>query len=239
MFEECGLPGGIQMTLLPYAIVAFFVYTVGFPLLLGYLLYRRRELIMEDQLLRAMRRGNTRLDNPNAYGTRKALHKLYYAFRPEYWFWVLIIIGRKFCIAFVALIFSRQAVFQLAVALLVLFVAYALQVRFSPFMSPSEYLSVVKQHERDAALGDARAQSLASTVASINSRGKKATHRVAGWGGASVTASSRSSTTVNFLWNYNTVEATLLFCAVCVALAGIMLSSGRFEDSSFDTVRLA
>ena len=29
VFEECGVPGGLQMRLLPYAIIAFLVYTVG------------------------------------------------------------------------------------------------------------------------------------------------------------------------------------------------------------------
>ena len=29
VFEECGVPGGLQMRLLPFAIVALLVYTIG------------------------------------------------------------------------------------------------------------------------------------------------------------------------------------------------------------------
>jgi hypothetical protein len=31
VFEECGIKGGVQMTLLPYAIVGLVVYVVGYP----------------------------------------------------------------------------------------------------------------------------------------------------------------------------------------------------------------
>lgn len=40
-----------------------------------------------------------------------------------------------------------------------------------------------------------------------------------------------------FFWDYNTVEAVLLFCAVLVNLAGIMFESGRFESSYYDGQR--
>ena len=33
-----------------------------------------------------------------------------------------------------------------------------------------------------------------------------------------------------YFWNYNTIEATLLACAVFVCLAGIMFESSQFDD---------
>ena len=53
MFEECGLPGGVQMTLLPFAISSLLVYTLGFPVMTAIVIWKYRLLIMEDQLLRA------------------------------------------------------------------------------------------------------------------------------------------------------------------------------------------
>jgi hypothetical protein len=86
VFEECGIPGGTQMTLMPWAIIATLVYGVGYPALVGYILWRNRELIMEDQLLRAKGTGHDRLTNPRAYEVRKRFRNLYYQFRPD---WIL------------------------------------------------------------------------------------------------------------------------------------------------------
>ncbi len=150
VFEECGIPGGLQMTLLPMAVVALVVYVVGYPSLLATLLWKSRVAIMEDQLLRAKGLGNSRSTNPNAYDVRKRLHKMYYQFRPATFYWSLVVILRKFFIAFTSLMFNKQPAFQLAVVLLVLFIAYALQVRFTPFMSPSDHNAVIEDMHRRA-----------------------------------------------------------------------------------------
>ena len=31
VFEECGVPGGTQLTLLPWAVIGIIVYTIGYP----------------------------------------------------------------------------------------------------------------------------------------------------------------------------------------------------------------
>lgn len=85
-----------------------------YPCSLGLIIWKKRELIMEDQLIRAAGSGEDRVSNPNAYAVRwvtvcslgadelcrymvrKWLHKMYYFFRPDYYFWVMIILGRKF-----------------------------------------------------------------------------------------------------------------------------------------------
>ncbi len=63
VFEECGIKGGVQMTLLPYVIVGLVVYVVGYPVIVFSSLYRYRYEMREDQLLRAMGLGTTRLTN--------------------------------------------------------------------------------------------------------------------------------------------------------------------------------
>jgi hypothetical protein len=75
VFEDCSLKGGIRMTLLPFAILGLCFYTITYPLVVFAILYRYRDRVMEDQLLRAEDRGGNRLENPNCYDIRKMYHK--------------------------------------------------------------------------------------------------------------------------------------------------------------------
>ena len=50
--------------LIPIAIAALIIYTFGFPLYVGYVWFRYKELIMEDQYLRAHELGYSRKTNP-------------------------------------------------------------------------------------------------------------------------------------------------------------------------------
>jgi hypothetical protein len=65
VFERCGKPGGVQVRLLPFAIIGLAVYVLGYPLVVAFILYRNRDQMREDQLLRAMGTGSTRLTNPH------------------------------------------------------------------------------------------------------------------------------------------------------------------------------
>lgn len=137
VFVPCWEPGGLQMSLVGPAVVALLAYTVGYPVTTAVLLYRNRMAMREDQLLRAHGTGTSRLGNPRAYDVRKRYHKLYYQFKPAYFWYTLAIVGRKFLIAFTALMFRKNPSFQLAVALLVVFASYVLQVRCAPPETPS------------------------------------------------------------------------------------------------------
>lgn len=68
--ERCWEPGGTHLTLLPFAILIFIAYIVGYPLAVAYVLIKHREDCKEDQLLRAMRVGESRRTNPNLYEFR-------------------------------------------------------------------------------------------------------------------------------------------------------------------------
>jgi hypothetical protein len=61
---------------------------------------------------------------------------------------------------------------QLAVALLILFIAYALQVRFRPFMSPAEYRDVVLDHQVKSLAVGVHA-SVAAAIHEVEARGRK------------------------------------------------------------------
>merc|ERR1711968_116201 len=74
----------LHQRLLPLAVFFFLFYSIGYPAVVGYILYRGRESAKEDQLLRANNTGHTRKTNPNCYDFRKRYHKLYYNFKPDF-----------------------------------------------------------------------------------------------------------------------------------------------------------
>jgi hypothetical protein len=229
VFVECYKEGGLHMKLLYYAIGTFLVYSVGYPLFVSYVLYKHRDKAKEDQLLRAMGTGDTRVTNPRTYAFRKRYHKMYYHFKPTSHAWILCIIARKFMIAFVALMFRKNAAFQLAVALLVLFISYAAQVRVMPYMSMSDRVQVLKHNENEASAGNMHAITVQQTLNQVAEIMKKRARSSR----MSVANTKRGTSAVanikSFVFNYNTVEAVLLFCAVLVCLSGIMFESGQLE----------
>ena len=52
--------------------------------------------VVSHQILRAYGLGDRPMENPNAYKVRRMLHKMYVSYRPEFWFWKIIIMARKF-----------------------------------------------------------------------------------------------------------------------------------------------
>ena len=83
----CNEPGGLHSRLLPWAVFVFTVYSIGYPLVVGRILYKNREKAKEDQVLRAKNTGHTRQTNPNCYEFRKRYSKLYHLYKPEFYYW--------------------------------------------------------------------------------------------------------------------------------------------------------
>ena len=239
VFERCWEPGGLHLRLLPYAVVTFLMYTVAYPLAVFLILRRFRFLVMEDQLLFAQGKGKTRLTNPHAYHIRKRFKKLYYHFKPDYYYWILIVIARKFLIAFTALMFTKNAAFQLSISLLIVFTSYVLQVKNRPYLSMTERDAVLRDHQRRAVEdgpGSTHAL-LAQNLGNISLRDKKVTRSVFGMSSRQVAARRAAEQAASFIWNYNTVEAVLLCCAVLVNLSGIMFESGQFDSEYYQEQR--
>ena len=230
--EPCGVPGGTQRALVPGAIAAAVVYVLGYPALLAGLFWARRELIVEDQLLRAKGVGNERLENPNAYATRRAFSRVYYMYKPDYYWWNLLVLGRKFGIAFVSLMFARNASFQLAACIVVLFTAYALQTHFNPFMPPSECESVLRDHET-ASLASGLHARLRVKLAAIQSRGRKRTRANVMTPAGRVDIKALLGRLSSSMYSYNTVEAVMLASAIIVALMGILFDASATGATSY------
>jgi hypothetical protein len=90
--------------------------------------------------------------------------------------WALAILLRKFLLSVVFVIFSKNSSFQLAGALLVMFLAYSAHVRVLPYMSPGEYDVALREHELKASHVPIHAR-LRASIARIEARGRKKVHR--------------------------------------------------------------
>ena len=127
---------------------------------------------MEDQLLRANGVGNDRLTNPHALEFRLMYSRAYLQFKPKYFFWILAIIFRKFCISVTAVIFAKSVNFQMAACLLIMFLAFAAHVQARPYMSPSEREDVLKAAAA-AATTDVVYARLCEALSKVESRPSK------------------------------------------------------------------
>lgn len=237
VFERCGEEGGLQMTLLPFAFITLALYVAGYPAAVFRVLHKNRMLVMEDQLLRAKGQGDDRLTNPHAHEVRRRYHKLYYHFRPDRWYWILAVLGRKFLIAFTSLMFNKNPAFQLSMALLVMFSCYSLQVKYRPYMSPSEREDVLAEHQAAVVAGNATHITLEARLADVERQQKKKARAAVKWGPGASNSMRTAQMALDYFWNYNTVEMVLLGCAVLVNLAGVMFESGKFEDEYYHTQR--
>ncbi|KAH8055115.1 calcium ion binding protein [Aureococcus anophagefferens] len=100
-----------------------------------------RSLIYDDQLLRYMHKGGHE-EGLSPYlatvaKTRAKLGLLYYRFKPDMPYWIVVVVLRKMCLAITTIMFHSSASFQLATLLLILFSSLVLQMRHLPYSSPA------------------------------------------------------------------------------------------------------
>lgn len=221
--EQCYVKGGIQQTLLPYAAAGCVVYVAGYPLAIFWNLWRKREQVMEDQLLRAKGTGNDRLSGPQTYEMRKMLGRVYYQFKPDYFYWSVVIMLRKFCfLAVMLVLFNRNGSYQMAACLLVLVMGYALHVRIQPYMGPGLYEDVLRDHQLQSLTNSTHAR-LRASIAQVESRGRKRVHKNLLNFDGRIDRSALTTVLSGWLLDYNSVEAALIFAQIIVALMGLMM----------------
>jgi hypothetical protein len=219
VFEACDAPDGVHLTFWPLALAGLLLYTVGYPAYLVRVLWRNREVAMEDQLLRAKGVGNDKLSNPRALWLRQMYGRSYYQFKPEWPLWIVAIILRKFAVAATAVVFNRSVNFQMAACLLIMFLAYAAQVQNRPYMSPTEFKDILEKHEALATSGNALHARLKANISGIEARGRKrGLVRSLFTADGKVDAAAAFTAIRDYAFNFNTVEATMLFCIVVVCL---------------------
>ncbi|RYY38983.1 hypothetical protein EON62_00085, partial [archaeon] len=235
----CGVPGGLQMTLLGPAIVALGLYVLCLPTAAFLFLRSRRQAVKVDQLLRARGTGFDLLSNPHYYQFRRTWSRLYQHYKPGKWYWEVVILARKFLIAFTSLMFRNSASYQLAVGLLVMFLAFVLHVRHAPYLTHAAKADVVEDVQRRA-LTERKYQLIDAEVrAALKNGEKNGRRRKVGFGAVvselkaqrAQRAESLATAGLLYIFDYNTVETVLLSSSVLLLLAGIMFDSSRFSSA--------
>ena len=231
--EPCDLKDGVHQTLLPWAIIAMLAYAVVYP---GFMLWAHcsnRRIFMIDQILRAMGKGETREENRIAYDARKMYSRTYYQLRPDFVHWIFVLLARKYVLAITSLLYVRTPSLQMSSALLVVFFAYTMQVMYSPFMSPARFPAVLHEHERLATEGNIAHKNMRSEIKSMMRHWRKGGHVNSMTSAApkQLTLERAGQMLVEGAFDYNTLEATLLACALLVMLSGVMFEALADEDN--------
>ena len=251
---KCYITGSLQSMLVTPAALFIALYTVGFPLFIGFVIYTNRDSIMEDQVLRAHDLlSSATAGSEKAHEVRKRYHKMYYHFKPQKIYWILVIISRKLGIAVAGLMLRQNPGFQLAVCLCILFVCYVVQVKHKPYMSTSQRQEVVRDHREKIKqfeklhrrkeekpsilkLHKRIEMHLQQALARKNDDEAKAMRKRANSSAARELSDGTeaneegNAAEKSFYFDYNTVECVLLASAILVCLSGIMFENERFKD---------
>jgi hypothetical protein len=233
--QECWRPGtwetGMHVKLMPWAIVFIICYSLAFPMFMYFKFQKNKLKIFEDQLLAAQDRGENAMSNVN-FSFRKRYSSMYKNYKPDKWYWPLVVLMKKLGICFTSLLFRRNPSFQLAVALMVLFTSFTMQVLHRPFMSMDERSDIVRlASKRDFERG----HKMLRKMAAFGGGGdvERAKKRLAMEEQAQLTIARALTMSAKYFVNYNQVEAVFLGCAIYVCLAGVMFSSGYFVNEYY------
>ena len=182
---------------------------------------------VEGTELKEMKR---QLRNKHCWNFRKRFHRLYYHYKPQYYYWILIILGRKFLVATCGLVFRKSPVFLMSVLLVILFVSYALQMRCQPYMSVSEMDSVADAYTIEMKM----MQDFEEEKFRKENKGRRLRMGSGNEVKQIITAKrkeKRQQSALLYFWNYNTMEATLLFSASMTVLCGLMFQSDQMKPN--------
>jgi hypothetical protein len=227
----CGAAGSIQTRLIGPAIVAFVGYSLVLPIIAFTFLWKSRYAVKYDQLLRAQGLGDDRLSNPRFYGFRKRYQKLYGSFKPSNYLGELAIIWRKFSIAIASLFFRTTPSYQLAVVLLILFIAFSIHTGRQPYLDHASKHAVLDDHMLKAQTEQGMHRAISEEMRQVKRKNMKATtmHRF----DSRRLVANKLDATVLSMFSYNTVESVMLGSAILINLAGIMFDSSRFAGDQF------
>jgi len=261
--QVCWKEGSMQMSLVPFAWTFFVLYVIGYPAVASYILLKKNNRIkcMHDQYLRCMGTGSIPVTNKAYYSFRSKFATLYFKFKPRLYYWILLIVLRKLCIVSFTLLFHTNATMQLSMILLVMFLSYTAQVKYNPYLSRADYGKVVGELDEDeyqALVGpygtcpQPKGRDFRKLLADLSKAGNEdmmytgRLRRQLSFNldhlrdGAIDKEYLQDSFAVflKYAFNYNTVESTLLFCAILICLFGLMFASEFTKPGDFLYERL-
>ena len=146
---------------------------------------------------------------------------------------------RKFALLGVILVaFNQSANYQMAAALLILVVFYALHVRLSPYMSPGHYDLVLRDHTMSALTNVAHAR-LRASIAAVESRGLRGSRRrnLVDFQGQ-IDRAAVLGVLRGWAFDYNSVVSMMLFGEIIIVLMGILVNIQN-EDATCESSSLS
>merc|ERR1711916_259759 len=172
-------------------------------------------------------RGRSAETNPY-YAFRKKFSKLYKNYKPDKWYWVIIILIKKLGLCFTGLMFKRNPTFQLSVAVMILFWAATMQLKHRPFMSMIERSAIVSEASlREYERGNKLIRKM-SAFGGDPDEIEKAKKQLAMEEQAQLQVARALKIASKYFVNYNDVESIFLVCSIFVCLCGVMFASGYF-----------
>lgn len=152
----CWVVDSLQMKLLPIAIIVLLGYVVAYPVMVGMFIHNNREMVKLDLYLRSVGANFADGNGGASDGSdsfRKRYSRLWYMNRPGHELYTCAILLRKLLLACIALMFRGNAAYQMSLALLVMFISYAVQTRVKPYLCAANAPKVIAYHNRQVELG--------------------------------------------------------------------------------------
>ena len=234
--EECGIPGGLQDRLIPTATFFLLLYTLGFPVFIGFLYWNHGHRVKADQLLCAEGREGYPQVNKNYY-FRKRYGKLYYPYKPEFYWWTFVILARKVFLVYSAVLLRGHSDFQLAAVLCFMFIALCAHIEYDPYMhirEKSDLLASQARQKVEAQIIKSRVIHIVmdlqekitgknhDTLQEESKKMKKEIEEMQ----VEIKLLKAINERMHHAWfNYNNVEFIALSCSVIVPVTGIMFNS--------------
>ena len=239
-----------QVVLLPFAAVAIFVYGIGFPLYLSNILLRKknRRRAREDQILRAQNLGSTLETNRRCYQFRQCYGCIYSMYKPEFWYWVIVVLVKKLILIVLSMSFQYHPILQLCSIIMIVLIFSAVQFSCYPMMSLCKKDDTVEKYQFDV-------NRLQNEIIRHNLRPNASFDEAAFLHAESSVSSERNVPEIvrksrmasdlqkksRLLWDHNIVEVVLettfvLICVLGIIFGSIEKKSKLYEFTSYFTL---
>ena len=218
---ECYVKGSKQMTLFPFGVLGVLVYGILFP---GYLCNvilpnHNRRRAREDQILRIQNLGESRDTNPRCHNFRQRYACIYSMYKPEYYYWTLVILLKKFVLVVASIFLQVFPTLQLCFMAMVILIYSAMQYTCQPWMSGWDRKSIFEKYEFDVdRLAFEIRRSLQSNSTEILADGSERDLIYQ-------RRESAKNMDPRFLWDYNRVDAILQTTTLMICMLGIVFGN--------------
>ena len=165
----------------------------------------------------------------------KKFSKLYYPFKPNYYWWCLLIIARKFVIVVCSVLIRTDPTFQLSCVLCFMFLFMCLHIEFDPYMHVKERAEILRAEAESSLRGEFRRMQVihmlmglsqkSSTKQSMNAEFESIREKIHNME-IEMEIQHEIAHRLHRAWfNYNNIELVVLTCSVFVPLMGVMFNS--------------